>query len=232
MTHDLHPNAEELQEELRELLHRDPEMGSILLAQELPERPRGILSTADREYLVGQREYEHSQSEANRKQEIRERIVNAFQDFSLLTTQLDEEEREKVFSESLSEGSIENPLASVISFLYLGLDGDLGELETIIEEGIYKGANFSKVGQLSGEVADVDASINVERRPDRSEIIEKFEEGNTHQLTPAEIGILVRSGQLDEDDLRELEDTSLSYPLLFEDLAQQEGVEIIDDPRE
>ncbi|ELY78243.1 hypothetical protein C487_09454 [Natrinema pallidum DSM 3751] len=231
MTDDLHPNAEELQEELRELLDRDPEMGPSILAVELPDRPRGLLSTADREYLVGQREYEHPQSEANRKQDIRERIANAFQDFSILVSYLSEDEREKVFND-IGEDQYQDPLASIISFLYLGLDGDLGKLEKIIEDGIYTGANISKIGQWSGEIADVDTSINVERRPDRSEIIEKFEKGDTDQLTPAEIGILVRSGQLDADDLKELEDTSMPLPYLFENLLQSEEADIIDDPRE
>jgi hypothetical protein len=231
MTDDLHPNAEELQKELRELLHRNPEIDSYSSLAELPERPRGILSTADREYLFGQREYEHPQSEANRKQDIRERIVNSFLDFSALALRLSEEEREKVFDELLSEHQFEEPFASTISFLYLGLGEDLGKLEKIIEDGVYIGANSSRIGRWSGEVADVDTSINVERQPDRSEIIAKFEEGNTDQLTPAEIGFLVRAGQLNEDDLRELEDTTLPLPYLIEDLIQNGDVEIVDDPR-
>ena len=211
MNDDLHPNAEELQEKLRESLHEDPKIDfSDMVWLTVPDRPRGILSPTDREYLSGQTEYEHPQSESNRKQAIRERVVNAFQDFLLLTLMLSEQERHKIFHEEIPEK--QESLASIISFLYLGLEEDVGALERKIEEGIYRGANLSKMGRWSGEVADVDAAINIERRPDRSEIIQKFEQGNTEELTPAEVGILVRSGYLDGEDLDELEDTSLPYP--------------------
>lgn len=212
MTDDLHPRADELQEELGELLQEDSEVDfSKAVFSHESTRSRGILSKADRKYLAGQKEYEHPQSESNRKQEIRERVINGFQDFSALVFSLSEEERNKIFND-VSEKEYQDPLVSVIAFLYLGLDEDVGKLERIIEKGIYMGANFSKLGRWSGEVADVDTSISIERRPDRSEIIEKFNQGKTDQLTPAEIGILVRAGKLDGDDLTDLEDTTLPYP--------------------
>jgi hypothetical protein len=220
MTDNMHPDAERLQEEFRELMNRNPEMGSMTLMKELPERPRGILSTADREYLVGQREYEHPQSEANRKQDIRKRTVNAILDFALLAEHLPDEEREKVFNELYSEDELPDPSSSIISFLYRGLDGDLERLESIVEEGIYIGANSKKIGRWSGEIADINTSIDVEQRPDRSEVIKKFEQGDADQLTPVEIGVLVRTGQLNEDDLRDLERTVTPRPIGTEELLE------------
>ena len=40
------------------------------------ERPRGLLSHTDREFLVGLKDYKHEQSEANRRQDIRERVAH------------------------------------------------------------------------------------------------------------------------------------------------------------
>lgn len=223
MADDLHPNAEELQEELRELLQEKSELDLSNAVWLLgSSRARGILSTTDREYLSGQKEYEHPQSEANRKQDIRERVINAFQDFLILTLMLSEKERKKIFNDEISEKLLQHSLESMVSFVYLGLEEDIEELEKIIEIGVYSGANLSKIGNWSGEVVDVDTSIDLERRPDRSEVIQKLEQGKTDQLTPAEIGILVRSGQLDKDDLDELEDTSIPYPFAFQGFEQKD----------
>ena len=221
MTDDLHPDADELQEELRELLREKTEFDpSSFIFTSVPNRPRGILSTVDREYLAGLKEYEHPQSESNRKQEIRDRVINAIQDFPILVQMLGAEERKKIFNDEISEWELQASLESIISFLYLGLDEDSEEVEKIIENGIYTGANLSKMGRWSGEVVDVDANIDIDRRPDRSEIFQKFQQGKTGELTPAEIGILVRSGQIDGDDLDELEDTSIPYPFAFQGLER------------
>lgn len=224
MVDDLHPNVEELQEELRELFLLEKTELDLFNAVWLLEsnRPRGILSTTDREYLLGQKEYEHPQSEANRKQDIRERVINAFQDFLILTLMLSEKERKKIFNDEISEKLLQYSLESMVSFVYLGLEEDIKELEKIIEMGVYSGANLSKISHWSGEVVDVDTLIDLERRPDRSEVIQKLEQGKTDQLTPAEIGILVRSGKLDESDLDKLENTSTPYPFGFDNSEQRE----------
>lgn len=224
MVDDLHPNVEELQEELRELFLLEKTELDLFNAVWLLEsnRPRGILSTTDREYLLGQKEYEHPQSEANRKQDIRERVINAFQDFLILTLMLSAKERKKIFNDEISEKLLQYSLESMVSFVYLGLEEDIKELEKIIEMGVYSGANLSKISHWSGEVVDVDTLIDLERRPDRSEVIQKLEQGKTDQLTPAEIGILVRSGKLDESDLDKLENTSTPYPFGFDNSEQRE----------
>ena len=40
------------------------------------DRPRGVLSKADRRYLVGENDMESAQSERNTRARIRERIIN------------------------------------------------------------------------------------------------------------------------------------------------------------
>jgi len=55
------------------------------------DRPRGILSPTDREYLYGQKEYAQPQTDANRRQAIRERVVNGLKDFELLSLLLEPE---------------------------------------------------------------------------------------------------------------------------------------------
>lgn len=181
----------------------------------LEKRPRGILSHTDREYLCGLRDYAHAQSEANRKQDIRERIVHSFQDYPLLWLLLDEEEREKAFQEAADRGYLDGMLQSMITFVYLGLDQDTNRLEKIIETGVYIGANYDKAGRWVGEATDVDVSIDIEYNPDVEKLYDRFQRTEGDQLTPAEIGVLVRAGKLNQDDLEKLEDSGPTFPGVY-----------------
>lgn len=174
---------------------------------ELSERPRGILSEADRKYLSGLKEYKHKQSESNRKQAIRVRTAHAIHDFLLLSRLLEKEEREKIFNEEIGEEDLQFFLQSMISFIYVGLDQDETRLEEIIKKGIYNGANLDKTGRWSGKATDVYVHIDIEYEADIDKLYKKLQEGKENQLTPGEIGVLVQSGRLDTDDFKKLTET-------------------------
>lgn len=57
---------------------------------------RGIFSDADREYLRGDKEYEHRQSKHKREQAIRRRFYNALKDMRFLGEQVDREDRQQI----------------------------------------------------------------------------------------------------------------------------------------
>lgn len=91
---------------------------------------RGMLTTADKAWLREEIEYKHRQSEAQRRQEIRERVTAALQDFALLIEHWPAAERQKVFEEIDQE---EAP-ADVIEFLYLGLNELAYDAERMVDE--------------------------------------------------------------------------------------------------
>jgi len=97
----------------------DRELAPILTPE---DRPRGILSPTDREYLCGHKEYAQPQTDANRRQAIRERVVNGLEDFALLSVLLEPGEREKVFA-GLGQEETDEALASMVAFAYLGVEG-------------------------------------------------------------------------------------------------------------
>lgn len=167
-------------------------------------RPRGILSHTDREYLCGQKEYKHAQSEANRRQEIRERISNGLQDFTMLWWLLDADERDQIFDEMDSEILFEC-LSGMIAFSYLGLDKDDERLEEVVNRGVYLGANYDSTDRSMGKATDVNTSIDIKYDPNIDELYERLQNGQGDQLTPAEIGVLVREGKLEQSDLVQLE---------------------------
>lgn len=172
----------------------------------LTKRPRGILSHADREFLLGEREYEHPQTAANRRQEIRERILHGFADFPLLWIYLLESERTKIFTEELAERDLQHYLESIFAFIYQGIEHDTERFEELTESAVYMGENTGKLGRWVGEATDVDVSIDIEYNPDLDRLEERLEQGDGADLTPSEIGVLVRAGKLTPDDLEALED--------------------------
>lgn len=176
------------------------------------DRPRGMLSPTDRDYLCGLKEYAQPQTDANRRQDIRERVENGLKDFALLWMFLERDEREKVFDE-LGEDGTDEVIASMIAFAYLGIDQDTTRLEECIERGVLAAANADKLFRSAGRATDADVSINIEYNPDAKKLYRRFKEGA--QLSDAEVGVLVRSGKLDTEDVEELQDTEVGFPRVY-----------------
>jgi len=185
----------------------NPDEGSSEPLISPEERPRGILSPTDREYLCGLKEYAQPQTDANRRQDIRERVVNGLEDLALLFLFLDEDERTKVFEE-LGDDGTEEVIASMAAFAYLGLEQDRPRFEECLERGILQAANRNKLFRSAGRATNANASISVEYNPDPDKLYRRFQDGK--ELTDAEIGVLVRSGRFDSDDLAMLNDSSQS----------------------
>lgn len=176
------------------------------------DRPRGILSPTDREYLCGHKEYAQPQTDANRRQDIRERVKNGLKDFTLLWLFLERDEREKVFAE-LGEDTTDEVIGSMVAFAYLALDEDSTRFEECIERGVLGATNADKLFQSAGRATDADVSIDIDYNPDAERLYRQYVEGR--QLTDAEIGILVRSGKLDADDIQGLHDSKSDFPGVF-----------------
>ena len=187
-------------------------LSDVLDAMAAPpeDRPRGILSPTDREYLCGLKEYAQPQTDANRRQAIRERVGNGLKDFLLLGQLLETAEREKVFEE-LGPEETDDVLSAMFAFAYLGWDQL--RLKACIERGILQGENVDKLFQSSGRATNVDVSISVEHNPDIEKLHQRLENGR--ELTDAEIGALVRAGKVDREDIEELAESPRGFPGVF-----------------
>jgi len=195
----------------------DRELAPILTPE---DRPRGILSPTDREYLCGHKEYAQPQTDANRRQAIRERVVNGLEDFALLSVLLEPGEREKVFAE-LGQEETDEALASMVAFAYLGVEGERHRFETCLEHGILQGATVRQFSHTVGRATDADVSISVEYDPNIEALYQRFEDNG--ELTDAEIGALVRAGRIGEDDIEELAETSGGFPGVFVGKGAESG---------
>ena len=175
------------------------------------DRPRCILSPTDREYLCGMKDYSHEQTELNRRQSIRERTVEGIRDFDLLLLLLGETEWEKIM-EAFDTEELNGAFSSMVAFMYIGIGQDTGRMRQILERGLYIGANSDTSDRWSGRANTVDVDIDINYEPNVDQLYKRVQEGDGGQLTPGEIGALVKAGKLDSTDLEELEGGDDEFP--------------------
>lgn len=180
-----------------------PDIDSTLddLLEEVVDRDRGLFTTSDREFLLGVKEYEYEQSAINKRRDIRDRLYSGLLDLQLLAN-VDPSERDKLF-DSLDQAELHESISVLIAFVYSGLGGNIEAIEQMIRSGIYKAERGSIEG-FGGGARDVEVNIDVTREYDVEEIYARFERNSGDNLTPAEIGVLVREGRLDPDDYEQL----------------------------
>ncbi|MFD1601080.1 hypothetical protein [Halobellus rarus] len=73
---------------------------------EQSDEPNGFLRTADKNWILGETDYDHQSTRSQRKREIREHFKAAMEDFSLLMNHWDRDQLQMAFEELRhSEGS-------------------------------------------------------------------------------------------------------------------------------
>lgn len=177
------------------------------------ERPRGMLTDVDRQFLWGIKTYEDSPAgRSHRRSDIRQRVVNGIGDLWYLTM-LEDSERDRIIEELQEDKNLNlyESVSSFIEFLYLGLGANASAVEAIeemVEFGVLRGSEQTSAGEeflMSDEIGEVTVTIEIERIPDVDELYEKYTENPAYHPSSQEIGILVRAGKLDADDLEELD---------------------------
>lgn len=166
----------------------------------LDDRPRGILSEADRRYLRNPEEYS-KQAKYERRQAIIERVHEALHDFPLLVYKLNEDSRKEAFEDRDLENKDHtlNVLSSAFAFLYLGIT-DTVEPSDLAKDAFedFVGDGVKRAYRERGVVLkDVDVSIDVtEADPDQP----------IEEMTFQEAQDLALAGQLDREEFREYAD--------------------------
>lgn len=152
-------------------------------------RPRGVLSPADRAYLLGEADLASDQSEYDARYRIRERVRHAVHDFALLFDRLSEQDRRQVFAPAADEhDAFTEALVSAVAFLYHGTEAYDPPRKNIFAEGIRRAAER----EHGDETAVCSVRIDVER-PTRSElerIVRCVETGAYHELNESELRAL------------------------------------------
>jgi len=194
------------------------------------DRQRGILTPADRRFLRGKKELSSEQSRRDARYRIRQRLKNAFLDFSILFSNLDRRDRGQIFepveefqngldeslngaidrnrlSEIMEDVMVSRGISDCMAFIRLGIGDANQSFETMLETAV------SEAEEERGYVVDnVEVEITVKRgKADIKDIYERFENGEP--LTESEMSTLLRSDEFElnqeslEDFLERLSET-------------------------
>jgi hypothetical protein len=145
---------------------------------DVDERPRGILSPADRRFLRDEADLASEQSVYDTRYRIRQRLRDALLDFPLLFAELDERDREQVFDgEEMADAVVD-----AVAFLYLGAGACDAPTEALFTEGIRRGER-----QRTGGQPTVALDVETGDRERLEQIVETVEAGRPHELSDAEL---------------------------------------------
>ena len=186
------------------------------------DRPRGILSKHDRQYLLDPtyREELTAQSQRNVRARIRKRLRHALLDFYLLEQNLDERDCDQVFS-SIDEG-LKEGIHSTLALLYRAAEKDNQTFQTWLEGGL------THIDLEEGDRILIDPPrVRMEVTPSETVVPkaanEKVRAGNLDELTAAELRFLLwraglRFGYQDDED--PINDVLNQYVKRFEERTQ------------
>lgn len=160
------------------------------------DRERGMLSAADREYLLGERQFGHDQSKRNAEARIRRRIREAILDFDLLLHTLSEKDRRQVFERTTTDESFRDALRAMLAFVYLGTETYGGGFEEILEPAVGGSEEYLAAADRDESVS-VDVTFEVETTVESSldGVAARLDAGDP--VTPRELFSVVMQGDYD-----------------------------------
>ncbi|ELY73542.1 hypothetical protein [Natrinema pallidum] len=161
------------------------------------DRDRGILTPEDRKFLLGQTEYKHPQSARRRRAKIRQRITNAFLDFTILEF-LQERDRNQIFTGEDRRSKLGGGFASAFTFLYDALIRSREDNAHVdMNLNIYLEQAIETVDQSRGYRTEFEMDIEREELEDPNKIFRRAKDEGFHTLTSAEFELLWNSEEVD-----------------------------------
>ncbi len=165
-----------------------------------PDRPRGMLSQADREYLLGLSDMAHEQSKRNAEARIRKRVTNTVVDFYVLINTLKRKDRRQVFDKGLDDERFRAGLTGAMAFFYMGLTESGLDFESILEPAVRRAEEVYAAEGLDSTVSvDVTFDVNVETDSDLEDVAARVERGEA--VTPGEFFSMVAGDGTPLDDV-------------------------------
>ena len=163
------------------------------------ERDRGILTMEDRQFLVGEMDYENPQSARRTRARIRQRVTNALLDFKLLRY-LEDRDRDQIFEDQDLGGAF----ASAYAFLYDGLLRYWEDYEHVdmnlklyLEQAIQNG-DFAQ-----GYRTEFNMETYREELDEPEEVFQRAKEQGFDSLTWPELEYIWESSEVNADEFAE-----------------------------
>jgi hypothetical protein len=161
------------------------------------DRPRGILSTEDRKFLLGETDYSTSASARRRRQKIRERVTHAMLDFQVLEY-LEARDRNQIFAGEERRSLLASGFSGGFFFLYDALARAREDTKHIdMDLEAYLSQVIEHVEKTRGYRATLNLEIQREELSDPEEIFERVKRDGFTSLTAAELDTLWFSDEVD-----------------------------------
>lgn len=152
------------------------------------DRSRGILTPADRRFLLGDVTLGSEQSRYDARYRIRQRTRDALLDFPLLFEQLADRDRKQVFDADSEE--VADAIVDAIAFLYLGASTLGSDPERLLSAGIRR-AERRKRGP-DCPLLDVELSVAATDEERVDHIARCVGDGAVHDLDDRDLRVLAR----------------------------------------
>lgn len=162
-------------------------------------RDRGVLSPADRAYLLGEREMSHDQSERNAEARIRGRVRDAILDFDLLLHTLPAKDRRQVFDDVATDTELLDGLRAMVAFVYVGTKEQGFDFEDVLVPAV-RNSEEAYAAKRFDATADVKVGFSVETSVEETieEVAASLEAGEP--VTPGALFSVVMQGEYDPAD--------------------------------
>ncbi|MFA9517723.1 hypothetical protein ACERIT_10985 [Halopenitus sp. H-Gu1] len=154
------------------------------------DRPRGILTPSDREFLLGRKTDYTDHSKKQKRNRIRRRVRNAVIDFSILFEYLESRDRETIFDPDDDREAYSQGIVDMLGFLHLGLMGYHTPFNELLSEGVGKAEQ--RLAGSDYRMVNVEFNVDPVGQIDVDEVVAKIENDEFAQLTDEELRAFVR----------------------------------------
>ncbi|WP_323174183.1 hypothetical protein [Natrialba sp. PRR66] len=155
------------------------------------DRPRGILTPSDRDFLLGRKTDYTDHSKKQKRNRIRRRVRNAILDFSILFEYMEERDRETVFDpDNEDRDAYTQGITDMLAFLHLGTMGYHTPFKDMLSEGVGKAEQ--RLAGSNYRMVNVEFNVDPVGQIDVDEVIEKLDNEEFAQLTDEELRAFVR----------------------------------------
>jgi len=155
------------------------------------DRPRGILTPSDRDFLLGRKTDYTEHSKKQKRNRIRRRVRNAVLDFSILYECLEDRDRKTVFDpddedrEAYTQG-----ITDMLAFLHLGTMGYHTPFKDMLSAGVGKAEQ--RLAGSNYRMVNVEFNVDPVGQIDVDEVVGKLENDEFADLTDEELRAFVR----------------------------------------
>ena len=155
------------------------------------DRPRGILTPSDRDFLLGRKTDYTDHSKKQKRNRIRRRVRNAILDFSILFEYMEERDRETVFDpDDEDRDAYTQGITDMLAFLHLGTMGYHTPFKDMLSEGVGKAEQ--RLAGSNYRMVNVEFNVDPVGQIDVDDVVDKLEHEEFAQLTDEELRAFVR----------------------------------------